>query len=227
MFNLLQTLMLKKKKDKEWVERRAFYKYIPQELLTEMEKLSDQKKVEIAYKLIELVRELHSKNVVLRDLKPDNILLDSTNPKLCDMDFVLDEQMVKDLPEGGIAGTAYYIAPEFAKALRMESGSKLPKGLKALKANDIFALGCTLNHLCADGVNVPWFSEKDVPTILGYQKARDHFTKKVYPLKTISKAKSKKTEALTRLHELSKWMLNGSPKYRPTADQALEVVKKI
>lgn len=214
--------------DDTWVERRAFYKYYPKDLLQEIEDgdLLEWRAVDIACQLIQAVHRLHFNNIVLRDLKPDNILLDGNTPKFCDTDFVLDEEMVSKLKEGDIAGTSYYIAPEFVKALR-QPVYKFPKGLEALKANDMFALGCTLNHLCADGKDVPWFSEKELKTILGYQKKRDSISKKIYPFQTIRKAQSRSTDGIERIRYLSRWMLNGSPKHRATAEKALEVVKKI
>lgn len=104
------------------VERRAFYSYYPKDLYDEIESPVFRKE-EIAIKLVKAVMMLHSKNIVHRDIKPDNILLDEHgNPKLCDTDFSITAEMASSVEKDSLTGTMVYIAPEYI--VKVDKGKK-------------------------------------------------------------------------------------------------------
>lgn len=79
--------------------------------LRDKKTLTGTQKTIIAYEIAEGMAFLHSKNVIHRDLKSLNILLDSNNePRICD--FGIARQVDSDLAMTGLVGTFNYMAPE-------------------------------------------------------------------------------------------------------------------
>lgn len=90
----------------------------------------------VARWLTNLVLQLHSKNQLHRDIKPDNILLDDTGGlKIADFGLGNDPRFTMVFTGHG-AGTAGYAAPEVAE-----------HGMIGTKESDIYSLGATLFHL--------------------------------------------------------------------------------
>lgn len=96
----------------------------------------------IAEQCIEGLRKLHEKQIIHRDIKPDNLFLQNTpiaeDPN-CKTIKIIDLGIAKDLTQrvgitatGLIPGTLPYIAPEFMQ------------GASASPASDMYALGVTL-----------------------------------------------------------------------------------
>ncbi|OHS92886.1 hypothetical protein TRFO_12271 [Tritrichomonas foetus] len=76
--------------------------------------LSPMKKTEIAYRIAEGMEYLHSKNMIHRDLKTLNILLDENdNPKICDFGIA---RTADDVNMTGSVGTFNYMAPEVIRS---------------------------------------------------------------------------------------------------------------
>ena len=99
---------------------------------------SFESKLVAARRIAEAVQFLHSKGVIHRDVKPENIVFDGDTdaalPALCDFDISVDTQQTMTATVA--QGTLLYMAPEHELA----------------KASDIFALGVTLYDLvCCDG----------------------------------------------------------------------------
>ena len=86
----------------------------------------------IAIRLARAVATLHRDGIIHRDIKPDNVILESGGSlKLVDLGVVRIRGM-EDTPPGEIPGTRAYVAPEMFAG---EAGNE---------ATDIYALGITL-----------------------------------------------------------------------------------
>jgi serine/threonine protein kinase len=86
----------------------------------------------IAIKLARAVAALHNAGIIHRDIKPDNVILESEGSlKLIDLGVVRVPGM-EDFPSPDIPGTTAYMAPEMFAG---EAGNA---------ATDIYALGTTL-----------------------------------------------------------------------------------
>lgn len=88
-------------------------------------KFSEKRACFYAAQLIEAIRILHAAEIVYRDLKPENVLLDSDgNLKITD--FGLSKQGVSSSAEGkktySFCGTPEYLAPEIIKGIGHDKG---------------------------------------------------------------------------------------------------------
>ena len=110
---------------------------------------------EVALKLVLAVAEvlsyLSSKNLVHRDVKPGNVMLDHNGRiKLIDLGFAAD-QGAQASKEGTTAGTAAYLSPEEARG-----------GAQADLRSDIYSLGVTLFHIAVGRLPFESSSDADV-----------------------------------------------------------------
>ncbi|TFK44560.1 kinase-like domain-containing protein [Crucibulum laeve] len=104
-------------------------------LLNRMGSLSLECSRYYSAQLVDIIRYMHSKNVIHRDLKPENLLLDADfRIKLTDFGTgkVLDDDVDK---ANTWVGTAQYIAPE------------LLSSKETSKATDFWALGCIIYQM--------------------------------------------------------------------------------
>ncbi|WP_309055799.1 serine/threonine-protein kinase, partial [Streptomyces sp.] len=108
--------------------------------------------------LAEALRDIHRAGVVHRDLKPGNVLLTDTGPKV--IDFGISRPVDSDLrtETGKLIGSPPYMAPEQFQRPRQVG-----------PAADVFALGSVLVH-AATGRG-PF--DSDSPYIVAYQVVHD------------------------------------------------------
>jgi serine/threonine protein kinase len=88
-------------------------------------KFSERRACFYAAQLVEAIRCLHSNGVIYRDLKPENVLLDSDgNLKITD--FGLSKQGLETGKEGektfSFCGTPEYLAPEIISGVGHDKG---------------------------------------------------------------------------------------------------------
>jgi eukaryotic-like serine/threonine-protein kinase len=89
--------------------------------------------VELSAELGRGLDELHRNGIVHRDVKPSNVLLDSSGvAALSDFGLARAADSTRLTAEGQIVGTPHYLAPE------------LIEGREATIASDVYALGCVL-----------------------------------------------------------------------------------
>jgi len=98
--------------------------------------------IEVARSIADAVAYLHSKKIVFRDLKPDNVGFDAKGvPKLFDFGFAIGlPERDEENPAGDLfdtCGTPRYMAPEVA--LNLGYGSKA----------DVYSFGILLWEICA------------------------------------------------------------------------------
>ena len=88
-------------------------------------KFSERRACFYAAQLVEAIRCLHSNGVIYRDLKPENVLLDSDG-NLKVTDFGLSKQGIETDKEGektfSFCGTPEYLAPEIISGVGHDKG---------------------------------------------------------------------------------------------------------
>lgn len=113
-------------------------------ILREMSFEEEEAKFYIA-ELITVIRYLHSMNVIYRDLKPDNILIDSEGHiKLADFNLSKENKNCK--PQKSLCGFSSNLSPEMVE-LKGEG-----------KAADIYGIGAIIYEMIAG--TPPFFSKK-------------------------------------------------------------------
>jgi serine/threonine protein kinase len=121
--------------------------------------LEESKALHVVLQIAQALDYLQSRNLVHRDIKPDNILYDDAGGiKLCDLGFAKEIEAAADADsssEDVTCGTVQYISPEQARGMR-------DVDIRA----DIYSLGATLYHLVVG--DVP-FSGKDSMDIMAAQ----------------------------------------------------------
>jgi serine/threonine protein kinase len=104
--------------------------------------LSEQKWLELAYGLMSALNAVHNAGVIHRDVKPSNILMSATGPKLIDFGISFSSDATSLTRTGMVAGTPAWFSPEQFE------------GTKITGAVDNFAAGTVL-YFAATGTN-PW-----------------------------------------------------------------------
>lgn len=94
----------------------------------------------IAKNVLTGLAALHKQGLVHRDLKPGNLWVEQSPPRVKILDFGLIKQLEADAlktPDGALLGTPYYMSPEQAKGDKVDSRS------------DLFSLGTILYRVIA------------------------------------------------------------------------------
>lgn len=97
--------------------------------------------------LIIILRELHARNIVILDLKPENLILERNgNLRLIDFGLAGDPTRPSEYSLGRSVGTPMYIPPEFIHEDRSESSTD-PDEDRHQFSTDWYCLGLTLYEI--------------------------------------------------------------------------------
>ncbi|XP_046460919.1 uncharacterized protein LOC124207482 isoform X1 [Daphnia pulex] len=111
----------------------------------------------VLYQIANGLHYIHSRNLVHRDVKPDNILISITTPvqmKLSDFGYVKKTSHRGTFTQSGLKGTEKWMAPEILElVIKMEESSdstseELPHGTIQ---SDTFAAGCVFFYFLTRG----------------------------------------------------------------------------
>ncbi|XP_061521382.1 mitogen-activated protein kinase 15 [Phycodurus eques] len=192
--------------------------------------LTDIHKRYVMYQLLKAVKYLHSGNVIHRDQKPSNVLVDSDCVvKLCD--FGLARSLNQEQEDSGNPALTEYVATRWYRAPEILLGST-----RYTKGVDMWSLGCilgemllgealfpgtsTINQLEQIMSAIPHPCPEDVLAIkseIGSSVVRRMLRRPPMPLED-SLPSSVPPDAL----DLLKGLLVFNPDKRPTAEKALQ-----
>ena len=114
-------------------------------LITNEGVLSESAWLEFAFGLISAIHAVHKAGIIHRDVKPSNILMSATGPRLIDFGISFSKEATAITRTGMVAGTPSWFAPEQFQSNKISN------------AVDIFAAGSIL-YFAATGTS-PWGDE--------------------------------------------------------------------
>ncbi|XP_056018511.1 mitogen-activated protein kinase 15-like [Ostrea edulis] len=192
--------------------------------------LKDVHKRYIMYQLFKATKYLHSGNVIHRDQKPSNILLDSECVvKVCDFGLARSLTQIGVDAETGDPNLTEYVATRWYRAPEILLASH-----RYTKGVDMWSLGCILGEMLGGKPLFPGSStlnqiEKIMSTIPTPTKEDIESIKSAYGASILEKATLKSKKTLEELLpdaprdgiDLLKRLLLFNPDRRITADEAL------
>lgn len=192
--------------------------------------LKDVHKQYIMYQLFKATKYLHSGNVIHRDQKPSNILLDSEcMVKVCDFGLARSLSQISVDSETGDPNLTEYVATRWYRAPEILLASH-----RYTKGVDMWSLGCILAEMLLGKPLFPGSStinqiEKIMATIPRPTKEDIASIRSAYGSSVLDKAASRPKKSLDELLEgapkeaidLCKKLLQFNPDKRITADEAL------
>lgn len=192
--------------------------------------LKDVHKRYIMYQLFRATKYLHSGNVIHRDQKPSNILLDSEcMVKVCDFGLARSLSQISIDSETGDPNLTEYVATRWYRAPEILLASH-----RYTKGVDMWSLGCILAEMLIGKPLFPGSStinqiEKIMATIPRPTKEDIASIRSAYGSSVLDKAGSKPKKTMEDLMEdapkdaidLCRKLLQFNPDKRITADEAL------
>lgn len=190
-------------------KRLSLYEPIPYCLHEEPDFLFTTKQ---AYKLTQLVLELHKKGIAHRDLKSENVLKKRDGTFVfCDPDsFVLDDEW-RSVTEH--IGTNDTIAPE-----------RYTDYVGSWFKDDVYALGCIFYEKFFNSP-LPWVDFPDLHEQKWRLEKRSEQARKKIASQEFTKV-NLKTER-DQVKELTYWMLHPDPSKRPCMQNVTDILQKI
>jgi serine/threonine-protein kinase/endoribonuclease IRE1 len=105
----------------------------------------------VLYQIADGLHYIHSRKLVHRDVKPDNILISMTTPiqmKLSDFGLVKKTSSRGTFTQSGLKGTEKWMAPEILELMEDDDIIQLPRGTIQ---SDTFAAGCVFFYFLTRG----------------------------------------------------------------------------
>jgi serine/threonine protein kinase len=106
--------------------------------------------ITLADGLLSGIRAIHAVGVIHRDIKPGNILISETGPKIIDFGIAQDLDATSLTSTGSLAGSPAWLSPEQIDGATLTS------------ASDLFSAGSVL-HFAASGIS-PWGNQNTTTT---------------------------------------------------------------
>ena len=132
----------------EYLEGRSL-----KQVISERGPLEPALAIDISEQILQALQFAHENNVIHRDIKPHNIIINSRNQvKVTDFGIARAGSAARMTETGSIIGTAQYLSPEQAKGLAVEQGS------------DLYSLGIVLYEMLTG--QVPFEGENPVAIAL-------------------------------------------------------------
>ena len=123
------------------------------ELIAKRGSLCNEEAVDIMKQLVSAVAQAHSRGIIHRDIKPQNILVKADGIiKLSDFGIALVQDSMQLTKNDSVMGSVHYMAPE------------LVKGKSASEQSDIYAMGIVLFELLTG--DVPFKADQAVQVAL-------------------------------------------------------------
>jgi len=196
-------------------------KFTPGPLYKVAGELSINKQVKIARDLLVGLQGMHGRDLIHRDIKPDNVLYDEAT----------EEAVLADLGQSKTSADARDLAPNATIIYNPPEAMFHDRTKNDLKKADIFSLGCVLYRLHFKE-KLPWMKDSILSSkVLGKdyhdRPLRKKFIKKVKVLRYklgLSIEKKPKT-AETNLKRVILGMLHQQPEKRPDITKLLELLK--
>jgi serine/threonine-protein kinase len=178
--------------------------YLPgrslKQLIRDEAPLEPVRAIDITLQILKAARFAHRRGVIHRDLKPHNVIIDSSDQAKV-TDFGIARAGASDMTEtGSIMGTAQYLSPEQAQGHSVEA------------ASDLYSIGVVLYELLT--ARVPFDAESAVTIAL------KHVSEPPSPPSQFNPA------VPGELEQVVMWVLNKNPADRPTdADQLIAALE--
>lgn len=139
------------------------------ELIRQSGKIKPQRAVQITLRILAAVDHAHRNHIVHRDIKPQNILVDSEgNVKVADFGIArATNSSTMTLSDGSVLGSVHYFSPEQAN------------GLVADEKSDLYSVGVVLYEMVTG--QVPFDGESPVAVALKHLRERPKSTRQLEP----------------------------------------------
>lgn len=161
--------------------------------------LSEQEWLTLAFGLLTGIDAIHSQGLIHRDIKPGNVLIAESGPKIIDFGIAQDLDATSLTMTGSVAGSPAWLSPEQID------------GANLTRATDLFSAGSVL-HFAASGIS-PWGDQSTSATSVVFNNIL---------------TKDPDTSMLPELQKkLVDALLQKEPDSRPSALEAVSLLEQI
>ncbi|NYF24182.1 Stk1 family PASTA domain-containing Ser/Thr kinase [Sporosarcina sp. JAI121] len=147
----------------EYIEGQTLKKFIQ-----EKGPLTPEQAIPIMQQIVSAIANAHHNGIVHRDVKPQNILMDSDgNAKITDFGIAMALSATAHTKTNSVIGTVHYLSPEQAR------------GRMATKKSDIYSLGIVFYELLSG--ELPFSADTAVAIALKHLQEETPSVKKLFP----------------------------------------------